>query len=118
MLMFPKTQKRKKHREKKEPSVMQSEKYCYITYKRTGVKVDPGTLHRHHVFYGNKDKGKSEQHGLWCYLLPEYHNQSNIAVHCMNGQDLDLELKRDCQRLYEEKNGKEAFAALNLKNYL
>ena len=118
MLSFPKIQKKKRCRQKKEPSVMQDGKYCYVTYKRTGIRVDPGDLQKHHVFYGNKDREISDRNGLWCWLRPEYHTASNIAVHCRDGEALDLELKRDCQRLYEEKHSREVFLELIGRNYL
>jgi hypothetical protein len=52
------------------------------------------------------------------YLIGHYHNQSNDGVHGKNGQALDMKLKQDCQRKYEETHSREEFMRLIGKNYL
>lgn len=52
------------------------------------------------------------------YLIGYYHNQSDDGVHGKNGHALDLKLKQECQRKYEETHSREEFMALIGKNYL
>jgi hypothetical protein len=70
-----------------------------------------------HIFAGGRRK-ISEEHGFWCYLAPWLHNQSNHGVHCKDGHELDLMLKRHCQMAYEKEHSREEFMALIGKNYL
>ena len=91
-------------------SILQTKKECYIT---------GGTynLHKHHIYAGGR-RQISEREGFWVYLIGYYHNQSNDGVHGKNGHELDLKLKQDCQRKYEETHSREEFMALIGKNYL
>ena len=91
-------------------SILQSEKVCYLT----GSTYN---LHKHHIYAGSRRK-ISEDNGFWVYLIGHYHNQSNDGVHGKNGQELDLKLKQDCQRKYEETHSREEFMELIGKNYL
>lgn len=52
------------------------------------------------------------------WLTGHYHNQSNEGVHGKNGHALDLRLKQDCQRKYEETHSREEWMLLLGKNYL
>lgn len=52
------------------------------------------------------------------YLIGRLHNQSNDGVHGKNGHELDIKLKQDCQRKYEETHSREEFIELIGKNYL
>lgn len=92
-------------------SILQSEKKCYITGRTYN-------LHKHHIYCGNPLRRISEENGFWVYLIGELHNQSNNGVHCINGHELDLSLKRDCQRKYEETHSREEFVNLIGRNYL
>ena len=89
---------------------MQTEKVCYIT----GSIYN---LHRHHIYAGGRRK-ISEEHGFWVYLTGALHNQSNDGVHGKNGHALDLKLKQDCQRKFEETRSREEFMAIIGKSYL
>ena len=91
-------------------SILQSEKKCYIT----GSTYN---LHRHHIFAGGR-RQISEREGLWVYLIGQLHNQSHEGVHGKNGHALDLKLKQDCQRKYEETHSREEWMLLLGKNYL
>ena len=91
-------------------SILQSEKECYIT----GSTYN---LHKHHIYAGGR-RQISEREGFWVYLRGDLHNQSNIGVHGKDGHQLDLALKRACQRAYEETHSREEFMALIGKNYL
>jgi hypothetical protein len=91
-------------------SILQSEKKCYIT----GSTYN---LHRHHIFAGGR-RQLSEREGFWVYLIGHLHNQSNDGVHGKNGHALDLQLKQDCQRKYEETHSREEWMLLMGKSYL
>ena len=91
-------------------SILQSEKQCYIT----GSTYN---LHKHHIYAGGRRR-ISEENGFWVYLRGDLHNQSNIGVHGKDGHELDLTLKRVCQRAYEETHSREEFMKLIGKNYL
>lgn len=91
-------------------SILQREKKCYIT----GSTYN---LHRHHIFAGGR-RQISEREGFWVYLIGHLHNQSNDGVHGKNGHALDLRLKQDCQRKFEETHSREEWMLLMGKNYL
>lgn len=91
-------------------SILQIEKECYITGQTNN-------LHRHHIYAGGRRK-ISEREGFWVYLVGRLHNQSDEGVHGKNGRELDLMLKQDCQRKYEETHSREEFMSLIGKNYL
>jgi hypothetical protein len=90
---------------------MQEEKECYITGQTDN-------LHKHHIYFGNPGRKISEDHGFWVYLVGRLHNQSNDGVHCKNGKQLDLFLKQECQRKYEETHTRKEFMQLIGRNYL
>ena len=77
-----------------------------------------GGLQCHHIYYGTGRKPVSDANGFWVWLLPYWHNQSNKAVHCRDGAALDLELKQDCQRKFEETHTREEFITLIGRSYL
>lgn len=103
----------RKHR---APSILQDKKECYVCRKRYGMSA-VGGLECHHIYAG-KNKLVSDINGFWVWLLPMWHNCSNMAVHGKNGAELDFELKRDCQRKYEETHTREEFIKLIGRNYL
>lgn len=92
-------------------SILQTEKECYVT----GSTYN---LHKHHIWMGNPRRKISEKNGFWVYLTGALHNQSNDGVHGKNGHELDLKLKRDCQRKFEETHSREEFMKLIGRNYL
>jgi len=90
-------------------SILQDQKECYIT-KCTQ------NLHKHHIFYGTGNRKISERHGFWVWLRGDLHNLSNAGVHF--NKELDLQLKQECQRKFEESHSREEFMKLIDKNYL
>lgn len=88
---------------------MQDEKECYITGCKYG-------LHKHHVFYGSANRKKSEEWGCWVWLKSDYHNMSNHGVHF--DKELDLRIKQETQKRFEELYGHETFMKEFGKNYL
>ena len=90
---------------------MQQEKRCYMT-----GYAGP-SLHKHHIFFGSGQREISERCGFWVYLKPELH-EGEYGVHGRDGHQLDLRLKRECQRKYEKTHSREEFMALIGRNYL
>lgn len=89
-------------------SIMQDSKQCYIT-------GDTNNLHLHHIYAGGNRK-TSDKQGFTVWLRADWHNMSNYGVHF--DRELDLQLKRECQRKYEETHSREEFMRLIGKNYL
>lgn len=89
-------------------SIMQDEKKCYLTGYTEG-------LHKHHIF-GGPNRRLSEIYGCWVYLIPALHNTSDKGVHF--NRELNLKLKRECQKRFEEIHGHEKFMEVFGRNYL
>ena len=87
------------------------EKQCFIT----GASFCQ--LEKHHIYFGPGLRKISDKHGFWVWLTPEMHRGTD-GVHGKNGHELDLRLKRECQKAYEEKHGREEFMKLIGRNYL
>lgn len=90
-------------------SIMQDKKECYLTGSTTN-------LHRHHCFSGNPNRKLSEKYGCWIWLRADLHNMSNQGVHF--NKELDLRIKRETQRKFEELHGHEKFMEIFGRNYL
>lgn len=90
-------------------SILQRIKECYVCHAKTG-------LHKHHIFFG-KNRSMSERNGFTCHLCWNDH-EGTYGVHGKYGDELDLRLKQDCQRKYEESHPREEFMKLVGKNYL
>lgn len=92
-------------------SVLQGrEKECYVTGRTD-------RLHKHHIYFGTGNRAVSDKYGFWVWLIPELHNMSDEGIH--NGNiELDLELKRECQRAFEEDHTRAEFIRLIGKSYL
>ena len=91
-------------------SILQGDKKeCYITGRTDN-------LHLHHIYFGTGLRKISDIYGFTVWLTAEYHNMSNKGVHF--NRQLDLKLKRDCQRKFEETHTRAEFMALIGKNYL
>ncbi len=89
-------------------SIMQEEKECYIT----GSPLD---LHQHHVFDGSRRKA-SDKWGCWIWLRSDYHNMSDHGVHF--DSELDLRIKQETQRRFEQLYGHNKFMAVFGKSYI
>lgn len=89
-------------------SILQSEKECYITGTTYG-------LHKHHI-YGGPNRSISEREGFYIWLKSDWHNMKGYGIHF--NKELDLKVKRECQRKYEETHTREEFMALIGRNYL
>ena len=85
--------------------------HCYIT----------GSNHVaiHHVFPGVGRRKLCEKYGFIVPLVPSLHNMSNISVHINPNKGLDLQLKQECQRYFEEHYGRRSeFIGKFGKSYL
>lgn len=83
---------------------------CYIT----GLNV----VAIHHVFGGSR-KAASEKYGFLVPLHPTLHTYSPDSVHMAPNRGLDLRLKQECQRYFEEHYGsREEFIEIFGRSYL
>lgn len=90
-------------------SILNNQKECYFCKTTIG-------LHRHHI-YPSFNRKISEKEGCWVWLCGFHHNLSNQGVHF--NKQLDLELKEECQKKWEEINGtREDFRRLFGKSWL
>lgn len=86
------------------------DKYCYVTGRKTG-------LEKHHIFFGSGMREISDRNGFWVYLTTENH-RGTYGVHGKYGHELDMELKRACQRRFEESRSRKEWMEIIRKNYL
>ena len=86
-------------------SIMQDDKYCYITGRTTG-------LDKHHCFTGIRRK-QAEEWGCWVWLSHDIH----MALHSTNLELAD-QLRRECQARFEEIHGHETYMRIFGKSYL
>lgn len=93
---------------KSRKSILQNEKKCFVTGKEYG-------LHLHHI-YGGSNRQRSDKHGFYVWLIPEYHNMSNKGVHF--DKDFDMYLKKLCQAEFEKTHAREEFMEIIGRNYL
>ena len=89
-------------------SLISTEKKCWVCGTTQG-------LHKHHIFPGAFRKA-SEQYGCWVWLCGWHHNLSNEGVHF--DRRLDNDLRRVCQRKFEEIHGHEKFMTVFRRNLL
>lgn len=90
-------------------SIMQTKKECYITHRTDN-------LHLHHIYFGSGYRKLSDKYGCTVWLTAEWHNASNHGVHF--NRELDLKLKMECQRRFEEVYPDLDFRSVFGKNYL
>lgn len=89
-------------------SILQREKESFLS-RRTR------NLHKHHIYFGNPGRKLSETWGCWCWLTADEHVGS-MGVH--TSRELDLYLKRICQKEFEERHGRAVFMEVFGRNYL
>lgn len=71
-------------------------------------------IQRHEVFYGRAYRDKSKQYGTWVNLCSACHNR----VHFGKDHSLDIRLKKEAQKLFEEVHSHEKFMTVFDKNRL
>ena len=96
-------------------SIMQSNKECYLCRKMFGICNERG-LHEHHIYEGYGRRRQSEAIGAKVWLCAKHHNMSDYGIHF--NKEEDMELKRACQRKFEETHTREEFMELIGRNYL
>lgn len=96
-------------------SKIQTEKECYICRKLFDICNDRG-LHEHHVFEGWGNRRCSEAWGMKIWCCPMHHNMSQYGIHF--NKDLDMDVKRDAQRIFEKEHSREEFMQIFGRNYL
>lgn len=89
-----------------QPDITRSTRKCYITERTDNIEL-------HHIYPG-KNRKTSDEQGFWVCLTAEMHRK----VHDNPNKDLDLFIKRLCQRKYEETHTREGFLKLIGKSYL
>jgi hypothetical protein len=95
--------------ERVKKSILQTEKVCFITGSTEN-------LHYHHIYFGAGLRKISDKHGFGVYLRADWHNMADYGVHFNSA--LDLNLKRMCQKKFEETHTREEFMNLIHRNYL
>ncbi len=91
-------------------SILTDKKKCYVCGSENN-------LHCHHIYMG-ANRSISEGNGFKVYLCGYHHNQSNDGVHGKHGHELDMWLKQECQRRFEETHSREEFVKLIGRSYL
>ena len=99
--------------EMRKPSILQGEeKKCYLTgYEGAGLDC-------HHIYFGTGNRRISDENGFWVWIRHDFHiaDSENDTPH--NNPEVDLMLKKECQKKYEETHSREAFMELVGRNYL
>lgn len=93
-------------------SILQTEKECYFC---KDLRVE-----EHHIYFGPNRK-VSEKNGFKVWLCNLHHTGSisgisKYAVHF--NRKKDLELKKECQRIYERNHTRASFIKLIGRSYL
>lgn len=96
-------------------SYMQTEKECYLCRKLYDIETTTD-LHEHHIFEGNANRRISESIGAKIFLCGKHHNLSDYGIHF--NKDIDLEVKREAQKKYEENHSHEEFMEKIGRNFL
>ena len=89
-------------------SLLQTEKECWFC----GAQVN---LERHHIFAGTANRPISEKYGLWVYLCREHHTGKKGAQY---DPDMNLQLKQEAQRKFEQIYSHDLWMKVIKKNYL
>lgn len=91
-------------------SIIQLNDECWVCGARNN-------LHTHHCYYGVKNRKISDREGFIVRLCL-LHHEGTDGVHGKNGHELDLRLKQECQKAYEEYHTRDDFVKLIGRNYL
>lgn len=95
--------------------VFLTNEHCYRYYSKRVY----GTV-RHEIFFGTANRKKSIKYGLVVFIRPEDHNMSKYGVHCINGHEFDMHLKKMGQKRAMDKYGWTTSEFIDIfgKNYL
>lgn len=90
-------------------SILQFNKECYFCKSIVN-------LHCHHIYSGTANRKVSENNGFKVWLCNYHHNGSNNSVHF--NKEMNLKLKKDCQKEFEKYHDRNEFLKLIGKSYL
>jgi len=76
------------------------------------LKVEVGDTARHEIYYGGKNRLVSQTQGFWVNVCPQIHAELHTAG------ELDKELKKECQRKFEETHTRDEFMYMIGRSYL
>jgi hypothetical protein len=107
-MMFPKPKHQRPKSEKIQKIKMQERRECWVSKRTDGLQL-------HHVIHGNGKRKLSDKYGLTVWLRPEWHT-GNQGVHF--NPVLDMELKQEAQRRFEQVYGHEKWMAEFGRDYL
>ena len=83
---------------------------CYVCGRQDNMEL-------HHIYKGTANRRLSDMYGCVVYLcLP--HHMGTYGVHGKYGHDLDMKLKTECQKAFEEKYTREKFIEVFGRSYL
>lgn len=91
-------------------SILQKERRCWFC----GTTYN---LHCHHIYFGANRKN-SEKYGFKVFICGCHHNLGGNGQCVHRSREIDLQLKRACQRKFEETHTREEFISIIGKNYL
>ena len=94
------------------------EEFCIMPPSTYYSNIRLDGMHRHEIFFGEKNRQKSIKYGLVVFLTLEQHNMSNVGVHF--NHEFDLLLKQLGQQVAMEHYGWSVkdFITIFGKNYL
>lgn len=93
-------------------SILQSRRECWFCKEKKG-------LHLHEIFFGTANKQISIDHGFQVFLCPKHHNMGGNGECVHRCREMDLQLKRACQKAYEDMgHTREEFIRLIGKSYI
>jgi hypothetical protein len=96
----------------KELVLQGRKKECWFCGKKDG-------LHLHEIYFGSANRKISIENGFQVYLCAFHHNLGGLGKCVHECREMDLELKRACQKAYEDKgHTRGEFIGLIGKNYL
>ena len=89
-------------------SIMQNKKQCSLCGRQS-------YLEKHHIISGTANRKLSERYGLWVYLCHSCHTGDGGAQY---EKELNLRLKQEAQKIFEEKYSHDLWMETFRKNYL
>ena len=70
----------------------------------------------HHIYFGTKHRKISDKHHFTVWLCHLHHTGSSCSAH--RSRSMDLILKQECQKKYEESHSRDDFIKLIGRSYL
>lgn len=115
MMLYPKTQTKKKRKAHKDSILHRKDGTCYLCMKLHDDDSYHEVLQEHHIF-GDSDRDHSEAEGLKVYLCLSHHTYGAEAVH-QNARIRKM-VWEDGQRAFEQEHTREEFMRIFGKNYI